>query len=90
MYVLIMFDITNDKKRRKAVRLLESVGVRVQWSVFECLMTVKQVNRLKDKLGKIIASTDKVHYFPLCNKDVAARKADGTAEVMYFPQFTVS
>jgi CRISPR-associated endonuclease Cas2 len=71
------------------VRLLEASGVRSQFSVFECLLTNKQFNKLKSKIGATIDATDKVHYFPLCNKDLAARKADGLGEVIHFPQYTI-
>ena len=38
-YYIVSYDISNDKKRTKMLRLLKNYGVRVQKSVFECLIS---------------------------------------------------
>ncbi|WP_418641486.1 CRISPR-associated endonuclease Cas2 [Vibrio chaetopteri] len=81
MIWLISFDISDDKKRRRAVRLLEGYGHRSQYSVFECLLHRKQLRQIQTKLGKIIDADDKVLYYPICGKDALCRYADGAGEV---------
>ena len=47
--VLVIYDISNDKKRRELVKYLQSYGGRVQRSAFECIMTKKLYkNLIKD------------------------------------------
>ena len=36
MYVVVSYDITNDRRRLKVMKTLEGFGERVQYSVFEC------------------------------------------------------
>jgi len=33
-----MYDVVDDRRRRRLADLLSSVGVRLQWSVFECTL----------------------------------------------------
>jgi len=37
MHYVVAYDITNDKRRKKLSDLLETYGVRVNYSVFEIL-----------------------------------------------------
>jgi CRISPR-associated protein Cas2 len=67
MNFIISYDISLDKKRKKASNLLEEFGVRIQYSVFQCELNKKELSRLKDKLNEIINSkTDSVYFFPSC------------------------
>lgn len=69
MKYIIAYDIENDKRRRKIVKLLSSFGVRIQFSVFECRVSNLELNTLTDDLEKIINSKkDSVLIFPLCQK----------------------
>jgi CRISPR-associated protein Cas2 len=59
MYILITYDVnTEDKQgqRRlyKVAKLCKDYGVRVQNSVFECMLTEVQLIEIKDKLANII------------------------------------
>ena len=66
-FFVICFDISNDKNRRKVVKLLENIGKRVQKSVFECFLNDKQFITLKNQLEKNIdQNTDSIRYYQLC------------------------
>ena len=77
-FYIICFDISNDKNRRKVVKLLKNSGTRVQKSVFECLLDDKQFIDLKDNLEKIIDwNTDSLRYYQLCEHCIQNIKIAG-------------
>ena len=45
-FVLAIYDIIDNKRRRKMVKVLESFGVRVQKSAFECVLDKKRYDQL--------------------------------------------
>lgn len=49
---LVIYDITDNKKRREIVKFLSGYGVRVQRSAFEMILLYKHTN--KDKIGYIL------------------------------------
>ena len=53
MYV-ISYDITSNKLRNKIAKTLEGYGRRVQYSVFECKITLKQYEILYKKLLELM------------------------------------
>jgi len=79
MFLLICFDIVDDKVRYRAVKLLKGYGVRVQKSVFECAnMTEHKFLKLKSGLEDLIDHTeDTVRYYPLCKSCVTAVEYSG-------------
>lgn len=65
--VVVAYDISNDRRRAKAVKILERVGVRVNFSVFECMLTERQYKSLRDELLQVISlKEDTVVYYPIC------------------------
>lgn len=68
MYLLVCFDIVDDKVRYRVVKALKNHGGRVQKSVFECAdMTEERFLELKSELEDFIDHTeDTVRYYPLC------------------------
>lgn len=89
MLVICLFDISSDKCRRRVNKLLQGYGVRIQESVYECQLTHSQLSKIQGKIVKIIEANDRVHYYPLCGKDIAERKADGGAQVHWPKGFYV-
>ncbi|MGL6260374.1 CRISPR-associated endonuclease Cas2 [Vibrio sp. WXL210] len=79
LYV-ICYDISDDKIRRYVERRLACYGLRVQYSVFECLLTPSQLVRLRQQLCRYIdPETDALHYFSLCKHCVSKRLLHGKA-----------
>ncbi len=64
---MIAYDISNHKIRRTVSNHLLDNGLRVQYSVFECRLTKNQTLELHQKLSKLIETTDKIRWYPLCN-----------------------
>jgi len=67
MFVLVSYDICDPKRLPKVAKLLEGYGVRVQYSVFECILTERQLNELQRRLKRLIRTeTDSVRFYRLC------------------------
>ena len=66
-FIVIAYDISDDRRRNHVVKLLEKVGLRINFSVFECLLTENQYIRLQQAIGKEIKpKEDSVVYYPIC------------------------
>jgi CRISPR-associated protein Cas2 len=66
MFTIISYDIVEDKRRTKVLKLLKGYGVRVQYSVFECDLNQQQFDEVGRKLRAIInADTDSVRCYRL-------------------------
>jgi len=66
MFYLICYDIVLDRRRNKVAHLLEGYGMRVQKSVFECVLSSDQRDMLQKKLQRYIKpKEDQVRFYPL-------------------------
>lgn len=63
MHILVIYDISNNKKRRSVVKLLNRYGTRVQKSAFECIITEAMAAKLEQKLSVSIDKTDSVRIY---------------------------
>ena len=54
MNYLIVYDIEDDKRRKKISDLLEGYGVRVNYSVFEFYLSQKELNEIVKEAKKIL------------------------------------
>ena len=77
-YVVVSYDIPDDKRRTKVCRLLKNYGAHVQYSVFECLLEPKALQELRGRLKKLISlRQDNVRFYFLCQDDVARIESVG-------------
>ena len=53
-FVLVIYDIIDNKRRRYLVKVLEAFGIRVQKSAFECVLDRKRYDRLLKKAPRCI------------------------------------
>jgi len=68
MFYVICYDISDDKRRDTISKILESYGTRVQYSVFECNLSVDQLNELCQRLEAFVnADQDSIRIYSLCN-----------------------
>lgn len=78
-FVVIAYDITQNKRRRKVEKAVKKYGGRVNLSVFECMLTGTQLEKLKDEIGKALDNkTDQVAYYTLC--------MDCFSTIVYMPE----
>ncbi len=65
--IVVAYDVSDDRRRSHVVKLLERVGVRINFSVFECMLTDSQYDSLrKNILDCISTKEDTVVYYPIC------------------------
>src|SRR5258708_671642 len=68
MHFVVAYDVVQDRRRTKVMNTLKDFGLRVQYSVFECELTMARADELKERLGKLIdAKRDKLHMYPMCD-----------------------
>ncbi|MCW5317255.1 CRISPR-associated endonuclease Cas2 [Nostoc sp. KVJ3] len=66
MFYLVCYDIVSDTRRKKVSKLLESYGLRVQKSVFECVLDEKQFENLSKYLTRLVnRREDQVRFYPM-------------------------
>jgi CRISPR-associated protein Cas2 len=66
-FVVVAYDITSNRRRKKVSDRLCRDGNRVNLSVFEVLVTPSDFKRLQADLNSIIkADTDTIIYYSLC------------------------
>jgi len=69
MFVIVSYDITDDRRRAKIAKTLLNFGARVQKSVFECEIDDRQYLKMKQQVDKQIdAEEDSVRYYSICLK----------------------
>lgn len=77
-FVVVAYDITNDKRRQKIAKALETYGIRSNFSVFECVITESQLKAMQVKLNKIAdPHSDCILYYYLCKLCVGKREVFG-------------
>ena len=82
MYVLISYDIEDDKRRLRVMKFLKDYGERVQKSVFECHLTEDQLDSVRTGLKKLIDHrTDRIRYWPICKACASRVEVDGWGDV---------
>jgi CRISPR-associated protein Cas2 len=68
-FLLVVYDISHDKRRTKLHNTLKDFGSPVQYSVFECLLDEAGLKRMKKAVNKVIKPRlDRVRYYPLCRQ----------------------
>lgn len=66
-FVLVCYDIPDDRRRTKVMQTLLDFGQRVQYSVFECDLKGKDMDRLLKKLKRLVnQEEDSVRFYFLC------------------------
>ena len=68
-FVLIIYDIVDNRKRVKLAKLLSGYGKRVQKSAFEAMLTTQRYNKLIEEIPRSIDKTeDNVRIYKITGK----------------------
>lgn len=68
MFVVISYDISDDKRRTKIHSILKSYGQWMQYSVFECNLNATEYAKLRSRLSKLIKpQEDSIRFYFLCS-----------------------
>ncbi|MDY7042438.1 MAG: CRISPR-associated endonuclease Cas2 [Chloroflexota bacterium] len=83
-FLVVVYDISNDKRRTKLHNVLLNYGTPVQYSVFECLLEEKQLAHLKQAVERVIRPRkDQVRYYYLCQQCLAKTEVTSGPEVLH-------
>jgi CRISPR-associated protein Cas2 len=83
-FVVVVYDISNDRRRTKLHNTLLDYGSPVQYSVFECLLDKEGLARMKEATARVIKPrVDRVRYYYLCAACVCKTEVTSGVEVLH-------
>lgn len=65
-FYLIAYDLPAQNRRHRLAKTLENWGKRVQYSVFEALLTPAQLQTVCQQISQVISEADHVRIYALC------------------------
>lgn len=78
LFVVVCYDVSSDRSRLAIAHILMGFGVRVQKSVFECLVDTRgTVATIKELLLPLLAEGDNLRIYTLCSKDRGDIRSNG-------------
>jgi CRISPR-associated protein Cas2 len=87
-FLVVSYDISDDRRRTKVLNLLRDYGRHVQYSVFECRLDQRQVKKMKNRLSLVIDPSDSIRIYSLCREDVGRieimGRGDCTPENLFY------
>ncbi|PPC90168.1 MAG: CRISPR-associated endonuclease Cas2 [Methylobacter sp.] len=63
---MVAYDVSDNRRRRLIHKTLSDHGNRVQYSVFECELSRRQLNELRNCLQDYLEEGDSIRWYPLC------------------------
>jgi CRISPR-associated protein Cas2 len=64
---VVVYDISNDRRRTRVHKILSGFGQWTQFSVFECFLNAKELVLLHARLREYLKiDEDNVRFYPLC------------------------
>ena len=76
---LLAYDVHDEHRLRRTAKTLEGYGERLQYSVFRCKLSDRQLERLRWELSRIMAEEDSLLIVPLCDSCSQRLLAHGPA-----------
>ena len=84
MFVVVVYDISHDRRRTKLHDTLLNFGTPVQYSVFECLVDGKRLEKMKQAIMSVIKPRqDRVRFYYLCQTCLARTEVTPGPEVLH-------
>lgn len=78
MFIVVSYDIVEDKTRNKISKALLDFGTRVQYSVFECNLNQQQLEEMEGRLLRLLDSeNDTIRLYLLCENCVGKVRVHG-------------
>lgn len=90
MFYSVCYDVKDDARRLKLAKVLKDFGTRVQLSVFEAELDDKKLQRLKNRVRKVLdEAEDTLRLYPLCATCMARIEILGQGVVTQDPDVIV-
>ena len=88
MFTVISYDVVDDRRRTRVLKLLKGYGTHVQYSVFECDLSAQQLTGVQDELrGLIDEHTDSVRLYLLDEANKQRTRILGIGRVTVDPLY---
>lgn len=82
-FILVVYDVSHNRRRTKLHNALKNFGTPVQYSVFECLLSPTDVVKMKAQINKVIKPRlDRVRYYPICQSCLKGVEISSGPEVL--------
>ncbi|NPV86933.1 MAG: CRISPR-associated endonuclease Cas2 [Anaerolineae bacterium] len=86
-FYLLSYDISSDKRRAKIAKIMESLGERVQGSVFEAWLNDQELDKLLRRVKKTFAEKeDSLRIYVICETCRPKVRTLGTGRLTPPPQ----
>jgi len=83
-FIVVVYDISDDKRRTRLHDALLNYGTPVQYSVFECLLDADQMAQMKRAVERVIRPRkDRVRYYHLCQQCLSKTEVTSGPEVLH-------
>ncbi|NEX14416.1 MAG: CRISPR-associated endonuclease Cas2 [Prosthecochloris sp.] len=92
-FILVTYDIENDRRRTKIHKILSNFGEPVQYSVFECFISEGDFEEMRKKLKKQMDPNhpdDSIRYYTLCRCCVEKVLVEGNRDFNIEGPFIIS
>jgi CRISPR-associated protein Cas2 len=76
---LVCYDVHDPERLRRTAKHMEGYGERMQYSVFRCWLTPRDMERLRWELTEVLDPVDDVLLIPLCPRCVEGIRGIHTA-----------
>ena len=84
MFVLVVYDISSDRRRTKLHDTLLNYGTPAQYSVFECIVDRERLGQMKKAIDRVIKPRqDRVRFYYLCQACLARTEVTSGPEVLH-------
>lgn len=89
-FYVVTYDVPDDKRRTQIAKVLEGYGSRVNYSVFECVLTERQYASLRRKLDRRSKPEyDQIRYYTLCADCAKRIETVGTTPVTTYQDIVI-
>ncbi|MGQ9723655.1 MAG: CRISPR-associated endonuclease Cas2 [Candidatus Jordarchaeum sp.] len=90
MIYMVCYDITDTKRLRNTAKVLESYGIRVQKSFFQCKIEKNKLEELINRLLQVInIKKDFLYIYPLCEDCNRNAITDGKGEILKIETYEI-
>jgi len=79
-WYLVCYDVRDPKRLNRTAHHLEGYGARIQYSLFRCRLTVRQLEQLQWELTSLLAPEDDLLIIGLCSGCAGRVRKKGSAE----------
>ncbi|MBN1485630.1 MAG: CRISPR-associated endonuclease Cas2 [Chloroflexia bacterium] len=81
-FILVVYDISHDRRRTRLHDALLDYGSPVQYSVFECYLEPQEAQKMRRAVNKVIRPRkDQVRFYHLCSRCLARTEVTSGAPV---------